>query len=129
MALGRDVYTQEKNEKAKTYLKTLYNEGDFSVIKQIYEVSKQCKKFRTQLLLLGQAASNPDYAELMFSFGIIPSVAVDSISKVKKTAYEFEKKNPRDVIKNYIETVCKSYPLEVQSSVRDYLFQVFDRGV
>ncbi|MBU7046065.1 MAG: hypothetical protein HXS54_06470 [Theionarchaea archaeon] len=126
MALGRDVYTQEKNEKAKTYLKTLYNEGDFSVIKQIYEVSKQCKKFRTQLLLLGQAASNPEYAELMFSFGITPSVVVDSISRVKKIAYEFEKKNPRNVIKNYIETVCKNYPLEVQSSVRDYLFQVFD---
>ncbi len=127
IALGRDEYSREKNLKIRNYLKTLYNEGDLSVIKQIYEVSKQCKRAGTRLLLLGQAAANPDYAQLMLSFGITPSVGISSVGRVKFIASEFEKqKNPNEIIRKYIENVCNQYPSKTRTYIKSKLLQIFN---
>jgi signal transduction protein with GAF and PtsI domain len=124
LALGRDIHAKEKNPRIKTYLKGLYNESDFSIIKQIYDVSKQCTQFGTRLFLLGQAAANPAYALLMGSLGITPSVGADSVAHVKGVVYEFEKKDPEEALKAYIETTCSQYPPEVRSYVKSALSQM-----
>jgi len=126
MALGRDVYAAEKSEKVRKYLRTLYNESDFSVVRQIYEVSKQCSQFGTRVFLVGQAAADPHYAQLMFSFGITPSVAVDSVNSVKALAHEFEKeKTPEKIVKDYIKATCDKYPPKVRPYVRSTLLGLF----
>ena len=127
IALGRDVYPNEKDMKVKNYLKGLYDESDFSIIRQIYEVSKQCKNVGTRLFLLGQAAANPDYAQLMLSFGIVPSVGIDSVRKVKLMAGQFEKQeDPKKVIKKYIENSCSQYQSKTRSHVRSILLKKFE---
>ena len=119
----------------ENYLENLYDEQDFSVIRQIYEVSTQCKKYREKyerprLFLLGQAAAREKYAKLMFSFDIIPSVGVESVGKVKEYAYNFEKQeNPKEeVIKKYIENLCdKQYP-SVKSYIKPKILQILGVG-
>ena len=125
MALGRDVYAEEKDEKVKTYLKKLYNESDLSVVKQIYEISKECKKCKTRLFLVGQAAASPRYAPLLFSFKITPSVAIDSVAPVKEMAYHFERKGS-DAINRYIGDICNQYPPEAKSSAKKAIKNIFD---
>ena len=128
IALGRDEYTNEIDLKVKKYLESLYDENDFSVVRQIYEVSKQCEKPRIRLFLLGQAAAKQEYTELMLSFGIIPSVGISNVKRVKFIASEFEKrKNPKEeVINRYIENLCdKQYP-SIKSHIKPKLLQFFD---
>ena len=125
IALERDAYSKEKDEKINKYLKELYNESDFSVIRQIYEVSRYCKKVGTKLFLLGEAAANPPYTELMLAFDIIPSVKKDSVNKVQNVAYEFERiKKPDQVIEEYIEKVCSQYPYNVRNILKSKFLQI-----
>jgi pyruvate,water dikinase len=127
IALGRDVYTKETNLRVRNYLKGLYDESDFSVIKQIYEVSRQCRKVGTRLFLLGEAAANPDYAQLMLSFGIIPSVGISNVKRVKLMASKFEKeRNSKEVIRKYIERICNQYSSKARSDIKFKLLQIFD---
>jgi phosphoenolpyruvate-protein kinase (PTS system EI component) len=128
IALGRDVYSQEKDQKSKSYLRELYDEKDFSVIRQIYEVSKYCRNSGIKLFLLGEAATDPNYARLILSFGIVPSVSIDGFKKVKDIIYMLEKKNtpPEQVVTEYIDNVCKSYPKKVRGIIRGELLKVFD---
>ena len=128
VALGRDVYINEENLKVKNYLAELYDESDFSVIRQIYEVSKQCKKAGTRLFLLGQAAAKQEYTELMLSFGIIPSVDISSVRRVKIIASAFERRRnaKEEVIRKYIENLCDKQYLSVKSYIKPKFLQIFD---
>lgn len=128
IALGRDVYSQEKSQKSKRYLKNLYDEKDFSVVRQIYEVSKHCKSSGIKLFLLGEAAADLDYARLILSFGIVPSVSIDGFNKVKDIIYMLEKKNtlPKQVIAEYVDNICKSYPKKVRGAIKKPLLEFFD---
>lgn len=127
IALGRDVYTNEEDLKVKNYLSNLYDECDFSVVRQIYEVSKQCKEAGTRSFLLGQAAAREKYAKLMFSFDITPSVEVESVGKVKEYAYNFEKQgNPKEeVIKKYIDDLCKKQYPSIKGYLKPKFLQIF----
>lgn len=127
IALGRDIYSQEKKQKARNYLRRLYDEKDFSVIRQIYDVSRQCKEYGIKLFLLGEAAADPTYARLLLSFGIVPSVSINKVKLVKNIAYTFEKKRttPNEVIKEYVGSVCNGYPKKVRTSVRERLLKNF----
>jgi len=126
VALGRDVSAKENDLEVKNYLKSLYSESDFSIIRQIFEVSKQCKRYKTKLFLVGQATADPDYAALMLSFGIIPSVDRQNVSKVKNTASLFEKNlKPDQVIGKYITTVCNQYPIKVRNHIKSKLEKIF----
>lgn len=128
IALGRDAYTHENNLKVKNYLESLYDESDFSVIKQIYEVSKQCKKARTRLFLLGEAAAKPEYTELILSFGIIPSVSISNVRKVKKLVSEFEKRgSPKEeIIRKYIENLCDKQYASIENQIMPKLLKIFE---
>lgn len=128
IALGRDVYSREKNEAARGYLKTLYDEKDYSVVRQIYEVSKHCREAGVKLFLLGEAAADPTYIPLLFAFGIIPSVSISSVSLVKNKLDALEKENahPHQIIAHYIDGVTERYSTEARSSVRERLLKGFD---
>lgn len=123
IALGRDIYSQEKELKAKKYLMKLYDERDYSVIRQIYEVSRCCEKAGVKLFLLGEAAAEPTYARLLLSFGIVPSVSIGKIKLVRNIAYNFEKEkvSREDVIREYVASVCKDYPRKVRRVVCEKL--------
>jgi len=126
IALGRDVYSREKEPKVKEYLRQLYDEKDFSVIKQIYEISRQCRGIGTRLFLLGEAAANLEYAKLILSFGIVPSVSIGSVRKIRHLAYEFERKQtPKEVIEKYVDSLCKKYPSQASNSLRLQLLKTF----
>lgn len=125
IALARDAYSKEKDQEVKKYLMKLYDETDFSVIRQIYEVSMQCRKVGIRLFLLGEAAARSPFTQLILSFGIIPSVAIDSVKKVKRVAYEFEKGKIRQrVIRRYLATVCDQYPSKVRAFLKSKLLQI-----
>ena len=128
IALGRDAYTYEKDLKIKNYLESLYDESDFSVIKQIYEVSKQCKKAGTRVFLLGEAAAKPEYTELILSFGIIPSVSVSNVRRVKKLVNEFEKRgSPKEeIIRKYIENLCDKQYASIKNHIKPKLLEIFE---
>ncbi len=125
IALARDAHSKEKDQKVKKYLMKLYDETDFSVIRQIYEVSIQCRKVGTRLFLLGEAAARPPFTQLILSFDIIPSVGIDSVKKVKRVVYEFEKGRIRQrVIREYVATVCDQYSSKVRAFLKSKLLQI-----
>lgn len=128
IALGRDVYSQENDEAARGYLKNLYDEKDYSVVKQIYEASKQCREAGVKLFLLGEAAADPDYIPLLFAFGIIPSVSITSVGLVKSKLNALEKGNadPHQLIAQYVDRVTEGFSKEARSSVRERLLESFD---
>lgn len=128
IALGRDVYSQEKKQRSKSYLRKLYDEKDFSIVRQVYEVSKHCKRSGTKLFLLGEAATDPDYARLILSFGIVPSVSIDGFKKVKEVIHMLEKKNtlPEQIITEYVGNLCKLYPKKVRKVIRNKFLKTFD---
>ncbi len=127
IALGRDVYTKEEDLKVRNYLEGLYDESEFSIIRQIYEVSKQCKKRDVRLFLLGQAAGRQEYAELMLSFGIIPSVGISYVRRVKIIADEFEKRrnSKEEVIRRYVENLCNKEYSSVKNYIKPKLLEMF----
>lgn len=125
IALDRNADSKEKNQEIRKYLGNLYDESDFSVIRQVCEVSRQCKKFKTRLILTGEASSKPQYLQLILSFGIIPSVAHDNVIKVKNAVCEFEKKgDSRQVIEEYVNNVCKHYPSKVRTFLKPKLLKI-----
>lgn len=128
IAFGRDVYSQEKDQKAKNYLKNLYDERDFSVIRQIYEVSKQCRKAGIKLFLLGEAAADQTCARLFLSFSIIPSVSISKVKLVRNIAYTFEEKKttPQEIVSEYVDSICNNYPKKARAVVRKNLLKNFD---
>lgn len=91
IALGRDVAYQENDPGIRDYLAGLYDESDFSVIKQIYDVVIQTKGSSTRLFLLGEAASHPVIGRLALALGITPSVAARKNTVVKRMVGEFER--------------------------------------
>jgi pyruvate,water dikinase len=125
IALERDAYSNETNKNIKNYIKNLYDESDYSVISQIYEVSKQCKRFGIKLFLLGEAAARIKYTELISHFGIIPSVAYHSVRRVRKLIFDI-KKNKREsqVIENYIDDICNQYPQKARIQIKLKLLQM-----
>lgn len=127
IALGRDAPSKEKSSRVKNYLEKLYDESDFSVVKQIYEASKQCKRAGTEVLLLGQVAANPSYASLVLSFGIIPSIGAGNVKRIKFMASKFEKENdPKKIIRRYVKGACRQYPQKARSCIESKLLEVFD---
>ena len=128
VALGRDAYTNGEDTNVQNYLSNLYDESDFSVIRQIYEVSKQCEKSGTRLFLLGQAAAKQEYAELMFAFNIIPSVDISSVSNVKYIASELEKRRDvkEEIIRKYIENLCDKQYSSVKSYIKPKILEIFN---
>ena len=127
MAVGRDIHTQEEDPGVREYLGDLYSEDDFSVVKQIYDVSKQVDAVGTRLFLLGEAAGSPEFLELVLAFGIIPSVGINKVREVRRLVKEFETDgDPRSVIVKYINNVSSCYPSSAGKQIQSYLLEIFD---
>lgn len=125
IALGRDVYSQEQDETARGYLKSLYDEKDYSVVKQIFDVSRHCRQAGVKLFLLGEAAADPDYVPLLYAFGVVPSVSIQSVQTVKRMigALERENANPNQIVADYIDRVSEGYSEQARNFVRELLFE------
>lgn len=126
LALGRDVAENEREESVRKYLSDLYDETDFSVLRQIWTVTKECKEFGTRVMMLGQAAARSDMTPLLFEMNVVPSVGVESVRKVKKMAASHSNRpSSRSPLSDYIENYCLRFPEETRPSVRSYLDQIF----
>jgi phosphotransferase system enzyme I (PtsI) len=127
IALGRDVYSQEEKEKPRAYLRSLYDEKDSSVVRQVYEVAAHCRDKGVKLFLLGEAAADPTYIGLLMSFGIIPSVSISKVQVVKNmiSARLKEATEPETAVVTYIDSVCGQYPAKARRLVREQLFRTF----
>ncbi|MCJ7481766.1 MAG: hypothetical protein MUO31_02250 [Thermodesulfovibrionales bacterium] len=127
VALGRDAIFKETNIVAKNYLENLYDESDLSVIRQIMKVASQCKHVGTKVLLLGQAASRPTYAELVISLGIIPSVEIENVRNVRTIAKNYEKQyNKTKIFNKYINKITNQYPVSIRKHIRKKLSQIME---
>jgi len=126
VALGRDVSGRESDSTTREYLRSLYDESDFAVIKQISGVAAQCRKYGTRVFLLGEAAANPDIARLMLSMRVTPSVSIESVQKVRHVAAGLEKNGSGvEVFRNYVDTICKKHYPGCSDSVRKRLLEAF----
>lgn len=128
IALGRDVYGEEENRDARAYLKCLYDEQDFSVVRQIGEAARECREVGTRVFLLGQAVADPSFACLVRAFGIIPSVSPSSVRRVQRILSESLADGNASVgINAYIDRVTRRYPEEVRSTVAAELEDFFTK--
>jgi phosphoenolpyruvate-protein kinase (PTS system EI component) len=86
IALGRDAYAEETTPTLAGYLCDLYDEREFSVVRQILETAAQCRKVGTRVFLLGQAGTDSLLAPLLFACGVTPSVATAHVGNVRRLA-------------------------------------------
>jgi phosphotransferase system enzyme I (PtsI) len=126
IALGRDADAEETDPKLGNYLRKLYDEHDFSVIKQILEVAYQCRQWGTRSFLLGQAGADPILAPLLFAYQVTPSVAVARVDDVRIMAAASVKSAAKEkAIKTYQDVVLAKYPLSCQRKVESTLNEFF----
>jgi len=125
IALGRDVASEESDPRYKTYLETLYDERDFSVIRQIVEVAGLCRERGTQVFLLGQIGGDPIIASLMFTLGVTPSVGTSRVGTVRDLALNFSKSEPKQAVTQYIQDVLNKYPPETHDVLQSELNRFF----
>ncbi|MCH7700852.1 MAG: hypothetical protein IID37_04120 [Planctomycetes bacterium] len=118
IALGRDAYSEETDVSSRRYLKSLYDELDFSVVRQIVTVADQCRALGVRVFLLGEAASNPVLAPLLAAFDIIPSTSVAYVSNVRRMLHAWHLHGSVEKsISAYIDHAAELYPLNVRDVV------------
>lgn len=119
LALGRDTSSFEDRDAVREYLASLYDEFDYSILFQIKKTSDLCQSVGTQLLLLGQIAADPLFAQMLFSYGIIPSVGIEHLSDVKQLAWEYEHSGSSRLDNtDLLERLASTYPLELQDLIK-----------
>ncbi|MCX6563364.1 MAG: hypothetical protein NTU60_07130 [Candidatus Aminicenantes bacterium] len=131
LALGRNAYATESVPSVRDYLRSLYDEKDISIIKQIYEISRQCHRFGVRLFLLGEAAVESTFAKLIYAFGIIPSVSVRNILKMRGIIHELESthKKRKEILNEFIESASRQYPIKTRLQVKSLLNKTFEIGL
>jgi phosphoenolpyruvate-protein kinase (PTS system EI component) len=118
IALGRDVASEEPVPKMANYLNTLYDEHDFSVMRQILEAAVSCHQVGSRVFLLGQVGADPILAPLMFAYGVTPSVATNRVAEVQRLAAGcIEKEAYEQAIKTYCDWVVNTYPPAARSAI------------
>lgn len=118
MALGRDVASEEPVPEMASYLNTLYDEHDFSVIRQILEAAVRCRQVGSRVFLLGQVGADPMLAPLMFAYNVIPSVATNRIAQVQRMAAACVEKGAHEkAINSYRDWIVDTYPPGARSAV------------
>jgi phosphoenolpyruvate-protein kinase (PTS system EI component) len=126
IALGRDADAEETDPKLGNYLRKLYDEHDFSVIKQILEAAYQCRQWGTRVFLLGQAGADPILAPLLFAYQVTPSVATARVGDVQAMAVASVKGAAKEqAIKTYKDLVLAEYPSPCQRKVESTLDEFF----
>jgi phosphoenolpyruvate-protein kinase (PTS system EI component) len=126
VALGRDVASEEPTPEMATYLGTLYDEHDFSVVRQILEAAVGCRQAGCRVFLLGQVGADPMLAPLMFAYGVTPSVATNRVAQVQRLAATcLEDEARKRAINTYRDWVVNSYPSVARSAVIQQLDAFF----
>lgn len=126
IALGRDVASEEPVPEMAAYLNTLYDEHDFSVMRQILEAAVRCRQVGSRIFLLGQVGADPILAPLMFAYGITPSVATNRVAQVQRLAAAcLEEGAHGRAIDNYRDWVVNTYPPAARSAVTQQLDAFF----
>ncbi len=111
IALGRDVYAAETDPTLADYLRALYDEDEFSVVRQILEATAQCRAVGTRVFLLGQAGADPVLAPLLFAARITPSVAPARVGEVQAMAQaSLQPGAAAKAIAAYRDRVLATYP-------------------
>jgi phosphoenolpyruvate-protein kinase (PTS system EI component) len=126
IALGRDVHAEEKSHEMAKYLGELYDERDFSVVRQIIESVWQCRKWGTQVFVLGQAGADPLIAPLLFAYQVTPSVAAARVREVQTMATASLREGAKqETISAYKARVLEHYPSAVRAAVEQELDAFF----
>lgn len=126
LALGRDAASEEPIAAAADYLDSLYDERDFSIVRQILQAAVLCKSMGTRVFLLGQASADPLLAPLMFAYGIIPSVGPNRVREVQRLATVYRESDiPEGAIQRYRDQVVKTYPPAVTQALIQRLDNFF----
>jgi pyruvate,water dikinase len=128
IALGRDAHTEEKVTEIAQYLHDLYDERDFSVVRQVIESACQCRRVGTRVFLLGQAGADRLLAPLLFAYQVTPSVAATRVRDVQAMALESLSKGAQErALRIYKNWVLERYPAAIRATVEhdlDEFFQV-----
>lgn len=123
IALGRDAASEETDAAATNYLSALYDERDYSIVRQILEAAVLCRQMGTRVFLLGQAGADPLLAPLMFAYGVTPSVAPSRVNQVQRMAIDYRKSDtPEAAIQRYRNWVIETYP----AALKETLIQQLD---
>ncbi|MFO1428915.1 MAG: putative PEP-binding protein [Candidatus Competibacteraceae bacterium] len=118
IALGRDVYAAETDPALADYLRALYDEHEFSVVRQILEAAAQCRAAGTHVFLLGQAGADPMLAPLLFAARITPSVAPARVAEVQAMARaSMQPGAALEAIAAYQGRVLRTYPPAARAAV------------
>jgi len=126
IALGRDAHTGEPDPAMAGYLRQLYDEHEFSVVRQIVEAAAECRRAGTRVFLLGQAGADPLLAPLLFACGIIPSVGTSKVRDVQALAAVSVKSGAREqAIQAYQDWLQATYPAGARALVKAKLDEFF----
>jgi phosphoenolpyruvate-protein kinase (PTS system EI component) len=118
IALGRDVASEQPAPEMASYLNNLYDEHDFSVVRQILEAAVRCRQVGSRVFLLGQVGADPILAPLMFAYGVTPSVATNRVAQVQRlVAGCLEEGAHERAINAYRDWVVNTYPPVARSVV------------
>jgi phosphoenolpyruvate-protein kinase (PTS system EI component) len=129
IALGRDAASEETDAIYSEYLGSLYDERDFSVVRQIAEVSAQCRARGTRLFILGQIGADPVFASLMFALNVIPSVGSSRVSEVREIARDYKRYGAKPALQAYIKYVLSQYPEKTRGVLEAQLQKFFDTNI
>lgn len=126
IALGRDVASEEPLPEMANYLSTLYDEHDFSVLRQILEAAVSCHQAGSRVFLLGQVGADPILAPLMFAYGVTPSVATQRVAEVQRLAVACLAEGAHQrAVETYRNQVIETYPSAARPAVRQQLDAFF----
>jgi phosphotransferase system enzyme I (PtsI) len=126
LAVHRDIGAEERSTEVHDYLSSLYDERDYSVVRQIAEVAAACRGTGTRVFLLGQAAANPLLAPLLLLLGVAPSVGIGDVAAVRKLFAELDRRRRRgDLTDEYVRFVSSQYPANARKAVEELLVTFF----
>lgn len=126
IALGRDAHAEEQSFQMAEYLRELYDEHEFSVVRQIIESTIECHQAGTRVFLLGQAGADPLLAPLLFAYKIIPSVATARVRDMLSLGLQsLQRDAPNIAVKAYKDWVLARYPGKISTVVEQELDSFF----
>ena len=126
IALGRDAHTEETDAEMANYLRGLYDEHDFSIVRQILESALQCHAAGTRVFMLGQAGADPILAPLLFTYRVTPSVAAARVKQVQLLAAQSLATGAKEKALNaYKNWVLGNYPPAIRATVEHELDKFF----
>jgi signal transduction protein with GAF and PtsI domain len=108
------------------YLRALYDEHEFSVVRQIVEAAAECRRVGTRVFLLGQAGADPLLAPLLFACGITPSVSAAKVGAVQTLAAGMRASGAGErALRAYRDRVLGTYPESARVAVESELDEFF----